>query len=79
MKATCLNEEELFRYLGHKNGYAIHITRLEIFDKPMLITMFRKVGFRKFLNNGKPNRMSLLETLKKYSITKAPQSWQYIE
>ncbi|MBO7695527.1 MAG: ASCH domain-containing protein [Methanobrevibacter sp.] len=79
LKYACLDNEELDNYLCAEYGYAIHITRLEILDKPMVLTMFRKVGFRKFLNDSKPNRMSLLETLKKYSITKAPQSWQYIE
>ena len=79
LKQSCLTYDEFYDYIKFGEGYAIHITRLEIFDEPMLITMFRKVGFRKFLNNDKPNRMSLLETLKKYSITKAPQSWQYIE
>lgn len=78
-RVACLKMEELDNYLKGNKGYAIHISKLEIFDKPMLLTMFRKVGFRKFLNDSKPNRMSLLETLKKYSITKAPQSWQYIE
>ncbi len=76
---ACISDDDIEIYFDGENGYAIHITRLEILDKPMVLTMFRKVGFRKFLNDSKPNRMSLLETLKKYSITKAPQSWQYIE
>ena len=31
---TGLNYEQLYDYLGDKNGYAIHISNLEIFDEP---------------------------------------------
>ena len=34
LEKTCLSYEELQKYLGKKNGYAIHINDLEIFDKP---------------------------------------------
>lgn len=50
---SCLSRDELFDYLGRNNGYAIHISKLEIFDKPREINEF--------------------------GITKAPQSWCYIE
>lgn len=80
-RVACLKMEELDNYLKGEKGYAIHITRLEIFDKPMLITMFRKVGFRKArMENGKyKERQSVFELLREWSLTKSPQSWQYIE
>ena len=77
-EATCLNDEELHKYLGNKNGYAIHISKLEVFDNLMLITMFRKPEFKKNIYDNNGNRLSLLERLRKYSISKAPQSWCYI-
>ena len=39
-KASCLNGNELMWYLGTKKeqvGYAIHITKLKVFDKPKII------------------------------------------
>lgn len=80
-KKSCLTYQELNAYLGYKVGYAIHITRLRIFTKPMELTMFRKVGFRKArMENGKyKKRQSVFELLREWSLTKAPQSWQYIE
>lgn len=33
-EATCLQEKEMLQYLGGKNGYAIHIKNLHIFDEP---------------------------------------------
>ena len=84
-KKSCLENWDLLNYFGYKYkngeivGYAIHISKLEVFDKPMLTTMFRKPEYRDFLNDSKPNRMSLYKTLKKYSLSKAPQSWQFIE
>ena len=80
-KKSCLTYQELNAYLGYKVGYAIHITKLRIFTKPLELTMFRKVGFRKAqMENGKnKERQSLFELLRKWSLTKAPQSWQFIE
>ena len=31
---SCLNHQQVEEYLGYKNGYAIHIKNLKIFDKP---------------------------------------------
>lgn len=86
-KKSCLENWDLLNYFGHKYkngevvGYAIHITRLETFDKPMELTMFRKVGYKKAqMENGKnKERQSFFGLLREWSLTKAPQSWQYIE
>jgi len=82
LKASCLNDNEIMRYLGNKegqSGYAIHISKLEVFDTPRILTMFRKPEFNKNIYDDNGNRLSLFERLRKYSITKAPQSWCYIE
>ena len=39
-QSTCLSDEELYRYLGSKNGYAIHISKLEAFGKPKELKEF---------------------------------------
>ena len=41
LENACLSGEELYKYLGEKGGYAIHITKLEILDKPKEISEFR--------------------------------------
>lgn len=76
---SCLDFADIKRYLGNKNGYAIHISKLEVFDKPMLTTMFRKPKFNKIIFDINHNRLPLLERLRKYSIRNAPQSWCYID
>ena len=38
---SCLTYNELHNYLKGNKGYAIHITKLEIFDKPKEISEFR--------------------------------------
>ena len=37
---SCLSRDELFDYLGRNNGYAIHISKLEVFDKPKELKEF---------------------------------------
>lgn len=42
LKRSCLNVEEIEKYLGNKNGYAIHIKNLHIFDEPKELNNFTK-------------------------------------
>lgn len=68
LKQSCLDYNELDDYLEGKNGYAIHITNLEIFYETKELNEFGTLtnkcnGFRGGL---KP-------------LTRAPQSWCYIE
>lgn len=67
---TCLTDEELEDYLftkkGYQNGYAIHISKLEIFDKPKELSEF---------NSWVVSEETYL--LKKF--TKAPQNYYYIK
>ena len=81
---SCLSPEELNNYLQDKNGCAIHISDLEIFDKPKELSEFK--------HNVKVHKCSTcceypceekcsFPTYVNFStpLTKAPQSWQFIE
>ena len=73
LNECALNFEELDDYLCFGNGYAIHISKLEIFDKPKEISEFRSyTNYEAFINMVKVYRVYK-------PLTKAPQSWQYIE
>lgn len=78
-----LTTKELDNYLGYdKTGYAIHISDLEIFDKPKELSEFYKVGFNKALKeslNSKPYPLSSVRIEKQYQLTKAPQNFCYVE
>ena len=65
LSSSCLTEEELRTYGGK---YAIHISDLEIFDKPKELSKFRKC----YRSKGYPQNQS-------WYLTKAPQSWCYVE
>ena len=56
LQKSCLLPDEIFEYLDEdfdKIGYAIHITKLKVFEKP--------------------------KELKEFGITKAPQSYMFVE
>lgn len=78
-KLTCLTDEELDKYLNKKNGYGWVIDDLVIFDKPKEISEF-KVN-KKYWCDKCPYQYGIClpkcEELK--PLTKAPQSWQFIE
>ena len=69
-KWSCLSQEELHKYLKYKNGYAWHIDNREIFDKPKELSEFKVEKERK------TGSFSWIERSK---LTKAPQSWCYVE
>ena len=74
LEKSCLTYSELNEYLNGKNGYAIHITKLEIFDKPKEIGEFNTKHYPQFAGLVKNTIHYELQPL-----TKAPQSWCYIE
>lgn len=83
LKKSCLTYSQLFNYLKGKVGYAIHISKLEVFDKPRELS--------DYVHYVKPKRTKYdIEFEKKmgcktFYISKAlplkrpPQSWCYIE
>ena len=75
LQKTCLSYEELQNYLGKKNGCAIHINDLEIFDKPKEISEIKHIVT-------KQNYFYGCKTYKEYfakPLTKAPKNFCYVE
>ena len=70
----CLDFFELKKYLNKNNGYAWHIDNLEIFDKPKDLSEFKKC---QLLWNCEPHDCKTCRH--SLSLTKAPQSWCYVE
>ena len=68
-KYSCVDNCDIKEYLAGGNGYAIHITKLEIFDKPKEIYEMKRLE-----HFGIKNKCKML-----VPITRAPQSWQFIE
>ena len=85
-KTACMTSDEYYAYATWaKDGhvYALHLTALTVFDKPMELRQFKSVAF---LN--RPFKLSTLkdgETISKSKweemarITRSPQSWMYVE
>ena len=75
-RLSCLSCTDLDNYLQGRNGYAIHITKLEIFDKPKEISEF--LVFSHIVDgvdaHNQPKQFKILK-----HITRPPQSWCYIE
>ena len=81
---ACLDYTDMFYYLKGENGYAIHITKLEIFDKPKEISEFYKLGAWKVYEDQldssymKRTEQEIMKSLGQ-TLTRAPESWCYIE
>lgn len=86
-KETCLSRNEVLDYLDSKNEYsakrhssvyAIHISKLEIFDKPKELKDFKpyqtQLDIKRLKNWGLTDN-----DIKSCKLVKAPQSWCYIE
>lgn len=81
-RKACLTEDELFDYLfvnepyheDMKKGYAWHISNLVIFGKPKELSEFYITYIT--IDVGKKIRTPLMYPRR---LTKAPQSWQFIE
>lgn len=79
---SCLTDNELKQYLKPKRehgnicGKAIHITNLEIFDKPKELSKFKHTIKKHYYNAdfdyGGVEEITL-------PLTRAPQSWCYVE
>lgn len=68
----CISYEELHNYLQGKTGYALHIKQLEIFDEPKSLGEFYRI-IDYDLHEG-----LYKEPIYK-TLTKAPQSYMYVE
>ncbi len=86
---TCLDDAEIMDYVGYldKSFYLLHIADLKIYDTPRELGEFRKVcphnyecddckywGFQ-FVKKGGVELQCPIDI----PLTRAPQSWQYVE
>lgn len=74
LSKSCLSFDELYDYLRHKNGYAWHIDNLVIFDKPKELGEFHKSSWAEVRY-----KTMREEKAKQYRLTRAPQSWCFVE
>lgn len=70
----CLGFCELKNYLNRKTGYAIHISDLEIFDKPKEISEFNHWTDKKIQWYSVGEKVKVI-----VSLTNAPQNYCYVE
>lgn len=70
-KKMCLYGCDLWNYIGCREGYAIHITKLEIFDKPKEISEFYHYTTKR------DNVKGIIHDYEE--LTRAPQSFCFIE
>lgn len=73
LKKSCISEEQIYKYLNFKKspkqvGYAIHISKLEIFDEPKELSDFKYWKDKSEYGCWYENKLS-----------KAPQNYCYIE
>ena len=72
LEQTCLTYEELCAYGKGKDLYGLHISNVVIYDKPKDLSEFRSYNCSVCIDdNGYP--------MPTHSITRAPQSWCYVE
>jgi predicted transcriptional regulator len=67
LKSLQITENDIWNYAsnsGFKPLYAWHISKLEVFDKPMVLGDFNKIGHEAFTGC--------------FVLTRPPQSWQYV-
>lgn len=80
---TCLTDRQILEYLGNgKQGYAWHISELEIYDTPKELAEFHT--WKKCKSCSKSGYESTAciydeNCMVPAAITKAPQSWCYVE
>ena len=68
---SCLDYDDMYKYLGDKNGYGLHISELKIYDKPKELSEF---NCRRLTYNGLCGKI-----YKPFPLARAPKSWQYVE
>lgn len=90
LEKSLLNATQLKEYLGTKNGYAIHISKLEIFDEPRELFEF-EIQCKKYKKTPISYSCRVCTYLNYYTInpetrhlcitelTKAPQNYCYVE
>ena len=81
---SCLKVQELKDYLGFKNGYGWHISKLVIYDKPKELGEFKKPCIRECDCGGCEYAFWTYDygfegCMLEWGLTRPPQSWCYVE
>lgn len=86
LSKSCLHWNDLQKYLqsdyGSNVGYAVHISKLEVFDKPRELSEFNKPDTKNDCKDcifNKEKGIGYCKTFHCNSLTKAPQNFCYIE
>ena len=82
LKETCLTSEEFCNYLGENVGYGWHISNLKIYDTPKeLIEFHTWEKCKSCSKSGYESTACIYDEncMIPAAITKAPQSWCYVE
>lgn len=81
LDAACLKYGEAHNYLGHRTGWAWHISGLVIYDKPKELSEFKR--WNRTEDNVPCAHIKVLyapcETCTACNVTRTPQSWMYVE
>lgn len=81
LDAACLKYGEAHNYLGHRTGWAWHISGLVIYDKPKELSEFKR--WNRTEDNVPCAHTKVLyapcETCTACNVTRTPQSWMYVE
>lgn len=79
-RQSCLYYDDMVSYFGNKDGFGWHISDLKIYDKPKELSEFYKpCSQSKNLDCDWLRNHNVCSCSEKKSITRPPQSWQYIE
>lgn len=84
LRLSCLEMEELQKYVGNDDFYGWHISDLVIYDEPKELSEFRKSGALSYddwlygIYNG-TTESSYEKYLTPFKVTRPPQSWCYVE
>lgn len=76
LKSSCLTDSELYNYCKY-SFFAIHISKLEIFDRPRKLSEFRTWCKDKPMKCEKCKQG--ITKVCSYRLTKAPQNYCYVE
>ena len=63
---SCLTTPQIEKYLDGKDGYAWHISKLEIYDTPKPLSEFTGLRTKR-------------DSMELYMLERPPQSWCYVE
>ena len=76
---SCLDEQEMYDYIGESYGFGWHIFDLVIYDKPKELREFMKPCINDHNCGGLCKAQEPLSDKCMKTMSKPPQSWCYVE